>query len=162
METVWDFDGDGKTERDPNDPGGTTKWGVDQASHPGVDVSTLDLDQAVKIYEEELIRHNFYLLPSSYGFPVYECGVNMGYRTAIKMFQEVVGVYQDGILGPVTIKEAEKYGSTVLRLKFHSARVERYRQLASNNHRLEKFLRGWLNRADISLRLAEALAFYDV
>jgi lysozyme family protein len=33
-------------ERDPDDPGGLTKFGIDQRSHPTVDINALRLEQA--------------------------------------------------------------------------------------------------------------------
>jgi len=161
METSWQDDGHARAENDPDDPGGVTKYGIDRASHPGVDIDGLDLQSAINIYEQELKSHRFFLFPSSYGFCVYECGVNMGYITAIKMFQQAIGVEQDGIIGPVTLGHASKFDTFVLRNRFHQIRIERYRTLTAKNPKLGKFLHGWINRADFSYRIAENLERYD-
>lgn len=43
----------GGLHTDPNDPGGTTKWGISQRAHPGVDVAGLTRDGAVQLYYTE-------------------------------------------------------------------------------------------------------------
>ena len=40
-------------EHDSKDPGGTTKYGIDARSHPGVDIENLTEQQALNIYWEE-------------------------------------------------------------------------------------------------------------
>ena len=44
---------DGGLTNDPNDPGGVTKWGISQRSHPDVDVPNLSEDDAKAIYKAE-------------------------------------------------------------------------------------------------------------
>ena len=40
-------------EDDPDDPGGRTKYGIDQRSHPNVDIRNLTRDQAKAIYRRD-------------------------------------------------------------------------------------------------------------
>lgn len=42
-ENEYNKDGTVRTEHDPSDPGGTTKFGIDQASHPGLNIDGLFL-----------------------------------------------------------------------------------------------------------------------
>jgi lysozyme family protein len=47
---------EGGLSTDRNDPGGTTKYGIAQRWHPGVDVASLTPDQAKQIYRTEYWR----------------------------------------------------------------------------------------------------------
>jgi hypothetical protein len=42
-----------KVTHDPNDPGGTTKYGISRRAHPTVDIENLTLEQATSIYQKE-------------------------------------------------------------------------------------------------------------
>ena len=53
-------------------PGGTTKYGIDQASHPGVDVANLTQDQAVAIYHQEWLAHNLDALPDKLAIAAFD------------------------------------------------------------------------------------------
>ena len=48
-EVVKNSRGEVIAEHDPADPGGTTKFGIDKASHPRVDVENLTEEDAKKI-----------------------------------------------------------------------------------------------------------------
>lgn len=49
----WEGDVNGSPHTDPNDPGGSTRWGLAQRFHPSVNVLLLNLDQAKAIYKSE-------------------------------------------------------------------------------------------------------------
>ena len=133
-------------ENDPDDPGGATKYGIDQRSHPLVNIRTLTKQQAKEIYFSE-----YWLpvaadkLPPQTAWAVMDCAVNCGRTQAAKWLQRALGVRDDGIIGPVTLKAAKAFGDYRLALSVLSKRDEFYCQL-SRKPRVAKFLKGWLNR----------------
>src|SRR6202007_182545 len=60
------------SEHVPGDAGGTTKWGIDAASHPGVDVDDLTRDQAITIYNEEWKWRNMDALPEKLAVAMFD------------------------------------------------------------------------------------------
>jgi lysozyme family protein len=44
---------EGGLSQDPDDPGGTTKYGISARAHPEVDVRNLTLEDAKEIYRKE-------------------------------------------------------------------------------------------------------------
>jgi hypothetical protein len=57
FDKAWAFtqrwEGGEKISRDPNDPGGTTKWGISGHHHPGIDIEKLTEDKAKAIAKPE-------------------------------------------------------------------------------------------------------------
>jgi len=131
------------------DAGGLTKWGIDQRSHPDVNVAELTLDAATNIY-----YHAYWLpshaeeLPLGIGEVIFDVKVNGG--NGIKWLQEVInnlgipcGI--DGIFGPATKAAAQKVGTAALKPLCN--RREQYFRAIVDAHPLQsKFLAGWLAR----------------
>jgi len=135
-ETVWQKGhyGDDKfvvVERDPNDSGGTTKWGLDARTH-GEGVAKLSWPQAEQIY------FDFYwcgnapggpwgscdLLPDKVGEVVFDTRINCGMGAAR-------GILAHGGSDP---KE-------MLNL-----RDDRYRAIVEEHPKNQRYLQGWINR----------------
>jgi lysozyme family protein len=150
-------------ENDPDDDGNKgdgktsgnfgTKYGVDAASHPGVNIRELTEEQASSIYEREFRNGPFADLPFIVGVVCFDFGMNAGTSTAVKCLQRVSGVTADGLIGPNTraafaicYVDEEKRGQVLLALL--DCRRAYYRSLAENSSRLRKYLKGWLNRVD--------------
>ena len=115
----------------PDDPGGATMRGVTQdvyddwrKSHnqPTQSVRNISNDEIQGIYRQlywNKIRGDD--LPSGLDLAVFDFAVNSGVGRAAKYLQSVVGVPQDGIIGPQTIQAAKAYVATALtnkRLRF--------------------------------------------
>lgn len=141
-ENEYNKDGSVKTEHDPNDSGGTTKYGIDQAAHPDLDIENLTLEQAVKSYhEDEWKRAHGDELPQSLAICHFDGVVNMGAIPSAKMLQEAVGSTPDGSIGPATIRAA--IGSPVHAAKaMLDLRETYYRHL----RQFPRFGTGWLAR----------------
>lgn len=97
----------------PSDPGGATNKGVTIATFrryikPGgtiEDLKALTTAQAVIVYKRQYWDAvSADLLPVGVDYAVVDFAVNSGPTRAIKYLQAVVGVEQDGKLGPVSIK----------------------------------------------------------
>jgi len=122
------FEWEGTTyENDPDDPGGATKFGIDQRSHPGVDIENLTEDQATDIYWAEWQSDGCESKGSPFAEVFFNCAVNMGLGRAKQFDAEVVDEDASGFLDI-----QENY----------------YRQLSSNHKNFQKYLHGWLNRTN--------------
>ena len=103
----------------PADPGGATMKGITQAVYdswrkannlPAQSVRNISDSEVASIYK------NLYWdkicgddLPSGVDFAVFDYAVNSGVSKAAKTLQGVVGVTQDGVIGPATIQAAKTY-----------------------------------------------------
>ncbi len=120
------FEWEGETyENDPDDPGGATKFGIDQRSHPGVNIRALTKDQALSIYWSEWLADGCDPMPSPYAEVFFNCAVNMGLHRAVEFDKQLTGAQWKDFL--------------VLQEGY-------YRHLAATHKNLSKFLKGWLNR----------------
>ena len=132
-------------EHDPNDPGGTTFAGIDQASHPDVDVASLTLDDAKAIYwHSEWQWCMGDLLPASWATIVFDAAVNPG-RAVFAWLQAAVGAKADGIIGPATIAALETAGPREMGIFLDRCEAY-YRHLVSDHPAMNRYLSGWLNR----------------
>jgi len=103
----------------PKDPGGPTNKGVTQAVYDSWRKTQNLPTQSVRaIADSEVaaIYKNLYwdrisgdLLPSGVDFAVFDYAVNSGVSRAAKTLQAVVGVTQDGQIGPATIQATKTY-----------------------------------------------------
>lgn len=97
----------------PADPGGATMKGVTQATYdawrakkglPKRSVKLLADDELAAIYRQEYwdkVRGDD--LPAGVDLAVFDFAVNSGVSRAAKYLQAIVGVTQDGVIGPATI-----------------------------------------------------------
>ena len=81
-ETEWSRDGSVRVERDARDPGGTTKFGIDAASHHGTDIAALTLEGALDIYLDEWVRFGCAALAPLTAFAYFDAAVNCGFGHA--------------------------------------------------------------------------------
>lgn len=122
----WILDREGRfLENDPSDPGGMTHYGIDQRSHPGVDIRNLTEAQAIAIYWQEWQADGCESLPSPYAEVFFNCAVNMG-------------------LGRAKDFHVSAQGNPGAFLNFQEAK---YRSLAHGT--MAKYLNGWLSRCKL-------------
>ena len=103
----------------PKDPGGPTNKGVTQAVYdawqkknglPTQSVRNISDAAVAAIYKQQYwdaISGDD--LPSGVDFAVFDFAVNSGVSRAAKYLQAVVGVTQDGQIGPATIQATKTY-----------------------------------------------------
>lgn len=138
---------DGKVvwENVEGDSGLTTKYGIDQRSHPDVDIKNLTREQAEAIY-----RHDYWnkvkadKLPEPLDMVVMDIAVNNGVGRASKWLQGAVGAKEDGVIGPVTLGLVAKKDPFIVSVFLLGRREEFYHQIATGPK--AKFLQGWRNR----------------
>ena len=120
---LWKWEGT-KFENDPDDPGGATKYGIDQRSHPKEDIKNLTEDRAKEIYYSEYWNSNrCEKMVYPLGEAFFDTCVNCGRGRADKLLQ--ISRSAAGFL---------------------NARDDFYRRLADARPRSRKYLTGWLNR----------------
>lgn len=135
-----------KFEDDPNDPGGRTKFGIDQRSHPNVNIRALTREEAKTIYyENEWRKCGCGKMPEPWDLAVLDSAVNIGMGWTIPALQRSVGTKADGFVGPETITAVRAASDTDLE-HFFDAREQYYRALPRKLR--TRFLRGWLNRVE--------------
>ena len=122
-ECVKDRKGNVIAENDPDDPGGVTKYGIDKASHPKVDVRNLTEPQAREIYWQEWKASGAEFMAEGLGEVYFNAFVNCGAGRAPKL-----------LVGASTADE------------FLDHQEDFYRRLAASSPKRAKYLKGWLNR----------------
>jgi lysozyme family protein len=145
-------EGGSKISRDPDDPGGVTKYGISKRSNPDVDIENLTEEGAILIYFEKYwTPSKASRLPKSLQDMYFDMVVNFGQRRAVKILQEACNnkakrknkkIVVDGRIGPKTIG-ATKYLEKDRLLAF---RVMHYSKLCEKNKGLMKYYYGWIRR----------------
>lgn len=157
----------------PDDKGGETFSGICRKYFPNLSVWQ-KLDEIAEVKDKKQYRpteeewdeiHRIYYdqfyvpLRIDYidsprlAIQLFDFGVNAGPVTAIKTLQRVLGVKEDGKIGPVTISTAN-----VQQRVFHNFKAARnayYEGIARRNPTQKKFLKGWLNRVERTLPKTE-------
>jgi len=132
-----------------NDPGGETNFGIAKKFYPDEDIKNMTIQRATYLYYRDYwtpmnlkgLKNEELILQ------VFDFGINAGIRWSIRLLQRLVGVTDDGIIGPITTKEVNDYGPEIVD-KFKKRRKIFYMNLAAKKPKLEVFLRGWLRRVD--------------
>jgi lysozyme family protein len=149
-------EGGAHIDRDPNDPGGTTKYGIDQRDHPNVDVVNLTEAEAIEIYRHEAWdKARCAEMKAPWDLAVLDSAVNPGIGWVGTNLQKAVGAKVDGLIGPKTLAAVNAAGDQEL-INFLRARCTYYRKRPAKLNGKpfrDRFLDGWLNRVEI---LAEA------
>jgi len=117
-----------------------TKYGIAASSYPHLDIPNLTVEQAQEVYYKDFwLTCKADKLPFPIANALFDCAVNSGVRTAVKLLQRACGVTEDGIIGPATIDAASKEDVLVA---FMTARAMFYARLA----KFELFGKGWMKR----------------
>jgi lysozyme family protein len=83
-------------------------------------------------------------LPSGVDWAVFDWGVNSGTSRAAKALQRIIGVEQDGGIGPMTLQAVASVESAGIIDQLHYMREGFYRDLST----FDTFGRGWIRRND--------------
>ncbi len=137
------LEGGDKVTNITGDLGGLTKYGISQASHPGLDIANLTADQAQAIYQTQYWHTaGCDQLKPDLQYIHFDTAVNMGVGMAIKLLQKASGVAEDGVLGPNTINAS----NTISAEAYLLTRLMHYNAIIANDANQYKFCRGWTNR----------------
>jgi len=155
VELITEFEG-GYVNH-PDDPGGATNKGITletlmsyrNIKDPVValeNLRNLTIDQAAEIYKEGYWRQvNASILPPGVDIFVADWAVHSGPKTAIRQLQRVLGVVDDGSLGPVTREALKEDSPSALLHDLYIARHTFFHEI-SYGKPTRVFLKGWLNR----------------
>jgi lysozyme family protein len=143
---LLDFEGRGCDKFDKHDPGGLTCWGIDQRSHPKVDLRALTEDTAELIYLKEFSQSWSSVLPETSCYVAFDFIVNAGHRPATKCLQRIVGAEPDGKMGPQTKSLTAAYFRTEDQALFiQDFTLCRNKFYVSLNK--DRYIKGWLRRS---------------
>lgn len=102
----------------PRDPGGATMKGITQAVYDDWrkkrGLPTQPVRQIAQSEVEAIYRQNYWDvikgddLPSGLDLALFDYAVNSGPNRAVKHLQAVLGLTQDGVMGPATLAAAQK------------------------------------------------------
>ena len=149
----WLLDHEGGYVNLAVDPGGETNHGVTRAVYEQYvgrqvmdgEMEGLTHDDVYPIYKEnywDRLRADD--LPSGVDFCTFDWGVNSGTSRAAKALQRIVGVEQDGGIGPMTLQAVAEVEPAEIVEQMHHMRDKFYRDLST----FDTFGRGWLRRND--------------
>ena len=140
----------------PKDPGGETNLGVTKRVYEEFG-GTKDMKELTKEDVEPIYKKNYWDrvkgddLPEGLDLCIFDFAVNAGPGRAAKFLQKLIGVTQDGGIGPQTLGALQSAIGEDVRIqtremieKYQSMRQEYYESLST----FETFGRGWTRRVD--------------
>lgn len=138
--------------RDPgNWTGGTvgagelrgTKFGIAANTYPNEDIRNMTLERAKEIYRRDFwdkVRADE--LPAEVRYAVFDGAVNSGVRQSVRWLQRAVGVKDDGVIGPVTLRAVHAQDPGAMLRRMLSQRLRFMTDLKN----WPAFGRGWARR----------------
>ena len=141
----------------PDDPGGLTKWGISQRSHPDVDIVNLTEEGAKAIYKEGYWPpYMDHISDWGVSAELFEQLVNMRPKTAVKIWQTALnylgaGLTVDGEFGPVTLRNINSYSRRMripLLKALNGVQFMHFFKLVEGTDWADTFARGWLRRIE--------------
>jgi len=152
---------------DPDDSGGATNKGITQSVYNRYRLNEKLPVQPVRNIEdgeaEEIYYRNYWLDGKCHKLPVgvnlvhFDFAVNAGIGRAAKTLQKVVGVTDDGLIGPKTIDAVASYAKGIEELIKAYSRAREAFYVSISKGKNEKFLKGWLIRTKRTEETALAL-----
>lgn len=137
----------------PDDPGGITNHGVTKKVYEEwVERKVSEQEMRDLTHEDvaPVYKNNYWDrlraddLPSGVDWSCFDWGVNSGTSRAAKALQRIVGVEQDGGIGPMTLQAVAEVEPTEIIEQMHHMRDKFYRDLST----FDTFGRGWIRRND--------------
>lgn len=137
---------EGEYSNDPKDPGGETKFGITvavaRAAGYAGEMRDLPLDFAKTVYRAQYWDAcQCDALGWRWAIAVFDCAVNQGVVTAVRLMQDALGVMVDGKLGPRTLQAVISSNDRHL-ARFLAKRALAYARLST----FEAFGFGWYTR----------------
>ena len=128
---------------DPQDRGGETKFGISKLQYPTMDIPNLTIEDAKEIYLNDYWRRcQCDVMEYPLAVMVFDCAVNQGQPTAVRLLQDAVGVHVDGIIGPHTLEAVKAAPPHSTTREMALERIMLYTQAAM----FHRFGRGWTVR----------------
>jgi lysozyme family protein len=139
------------------DRGGRTMHGVTQKAYdawrlkkdlPSVDVAGITSAEILALYKDMFWDvAGCDLLPEKLGMCLFDVAVNSGPAAAIKMMQRLLGLDDDGVLGPKTRAAfSAAIDSNDAVMNFTDARLDFYCDIVKQTYTQAIFIKGWIRR----------------
>jgi len=141
---------EGPPTNDPVDMGGRTQLGISEAANPEAWADgKVTKDEAYAIYTAKYVKFpKFDVVPDeALKIQLIDFGVTSGPQLAIQKLQAILGVTEDGILGPITLKALSLVDPRWVNNALVSARVLMICRLVQKRPAQLRFLAGWCSRA---------------
>ena len=139
----------------PDGRQGCTMLGCTQVNweaYVGHQVTQDDMKKLTKDDVKPLYKKNYWdavsgdLLPSGLDYAAFDFAINAGSSASRKMVQIAVGVNNDGVFGPATLKAIQNADAKDVLARFTAAKIKFYQSLSNFN----VYGKGWLKRcADV-------------
>lgn len=117
---------EGGYANDPDDRGGETKYGISKRSYPDLDIPSLSVDDAKRIYKKDYWDKIADLAPAGLREAAFDAAVNQGVGFARQALQDAGGDLR----------------------KFLDLRAQRYANIIENDPTQAKFQKGWEKRLE--------------
>jgi len=145
------FKAEGGYSDNPADPGGPTNFGITLATlrayEGNPNLTADDVKKLTSAVAREIYRTAYWnrmqcgALPAGLDLEVFDFGVNSGPAESVKTLQGLVGVTQDGSVGPITLAAVRQFNIGDLSGRFAHARLAFYQSL-----NMPEFEQGWATR----------------
>jgi hypothetical protein len=145
------FKAEGGYSDNPADPGGPTNFGITLATLRAYEgdpnLTADDVKKVTSAVAKEIYRTAYWnrmqcgALPPGLDLEVFDFGVNSGPAESVKTLQRLVGVTQDGSIGPITLAAVAQFNVGDLIARFAQARLAFYQGL-----NMPEFEQGWATR----------------
>jgi len=135
------------------DPGGETMRGVTRNAWAGWLKRPIEDGEMAKLTVEDVTPFYKALywdktycdeLPVGVDYIIFDAAVNMGPGQSVKLLQEALGCFPDGVLGPNTLNAIEDVNPISIVNNFSTEKEDFYKQLKT----FPIFGKGWLNRVE--------------
>lgn len=151
------WEGGGKLHNISGDTGGQTIWGIAYNKNKQHfqslqdHANTTEEEAAAFAFVEYYLPLKPSLIPKNTKLYAFDVSYNMGLSRAKKHIQQCIGVTADGIFGKKTEASLNKLSLDCL----HRLRIDFYNDLVKRIPTNNKFLKGWLNRANDVYKLSK-------
>lgn len=148
-------EGGAAATNDPLDAGGRTQFGISETSNPEAWV-----DGVVSEAEARDIYFRKYVKGPGFGdikdvplmHQLVDFSVLSGAAVAIRKLQKVVGVHEDGILGPATLAAVAARDARTVNNALMVERIMMLATIVAKTPSQARFLVGWLSRTTSFIR----------
>lgn len=144
---------------DPTDRGGETKFGISQRAYPTVDIPSLTLEAAKKIYYRDYWQKAGcdLIINEDIAVELFDTAVNMGVKSAVQFLQKGLNLMnrnefnfpdlvEDGIFGSKTASAYKKVDDRILLKVLNGLQFRRYAEICERDPSQEKYFNGWMKR----------------
>lgn len=136
---------------DLGDGQGLTRFGIGQKSNPEVPAGFYTVSPLIALGMAQQVYKATYwdrfkgdnLIDDGVASCLLSFGVNDGTSREIKMLQQVLGLQEDGVMGPITLMHTNNESPRPLAAWLRNKQALFYKSIPNNS----RFIDGWLRRA---------------